>query len=892
MRTTFEAVDNLSSRRAVKGDSAGAIPAGIPRPLEFVLAAGLLLVALPVLAFAAIAIAATSRGSILFRQERVGRGGRRFVLFKLRTMRAAETGLAITAKDDPRITPLGRLLRRLKIDELPQLWNVLLGDMALVGPRPEVPGYVDLESPVWKRVLSVRPGVTDPAALRLLDEEEVLTKAKGDRDLYYRVQLLPLKLREYVSYLDRRSWKSDLAILFRTALDLPLLSWPLDRQRQMPGSPGTSPGADADGRRRKLHVPLRVIQYCCDVSALIAAFVAAYLLRFDFQVPRDEFVDGLHQLPVVVLIQLAVLAAAGAHRFIWRYVGLREARAILFASLGSALSILALRLTLPDSLATWRVPVSVSVIDGMLAFLGILGLRLVRRGLFEYREKRSRSSQAVGVPKSRALLVGAGRAGVLAAREISGQDDMRLQVEGFVDDDPEKQGARITGFRVLGTTHDLPRLVRELKIDQVVITIARITRPEILRIIDICRHIPVKLRVVPGLYDILQGKVETTRIRIVQVEHLLAREPVQLDEDQISRFLAGKTVMVTGAGGSIGSELSRQVARFKPGRLLLVERAESALFEIDQDVNRVFPGTPVVPIVADIGEEHRVRAIFAEHRPHVVLHAAAHKHVPMMELHPDEAIRNNLLATRLLGETAAQFGVEAFVLISSDKAVRPTSVMGASKRVAEIVVQDLALRYPGRFLAVRFGNVIGSAGSVVPIFREQIRRGGPVTVTHPEMKRYFMTVREATQLVLQAGAMGDGGEIFVLDMGEPIRILDLAVAMITLTGLKPYEEMDIVFTGPRPGEKLFEELELSGEEIAKTRHPKIFIGKLNGYPPERVQWALSRLGKLARVGDDEGIRRFLNSFLPEARLAVRSPVELREFPQPVLPKLERVTPNL
>jgi FlaA1/EpsC-like NDP-sugar epimerase len=795
---------------------------------------------------------------------------------------------------------VGRVLRRAKLDELPQLWNVLRGDMSLVGPRPEVPKYVDLENPLWRKVLAVRPGVTDPSTLRLFDEEVVLARVKGDRDTFYREQLLPLKLRECLSYLEGRTWKSDFKTLLQTSLDLPVLSWPASSGVWDPSTPDADTGdVSARGavasaaRRRRTGARLagRPMQFVLDGSVLVAAFMGAYLLRFDFTVPPDELVNALHQLPVVVLVQFAVLAAMGVYRFIWRYVGFREARTILLASVSSVLPVLALRLGLPDALAQWRAPISVIVIDGMLAFLGVLGLRLARRALFEYRQKRSRSSGAVGATRSRALLVGAGAAGVLAAREILARDDMGLEVQGFVDDDPEKTGAQIQGFRVLGTTADLPRLVRDLRIDQVVITIARITRPRILHIIDICRKMPVKLRIVPGLYEILQGKVQTTRIRIVQVEELLAREPVHLDEKEIGLFLAGKTVMVTGAGGSIGSELSRQVARFRPSRLLLVERAESALFEIEQDILRIFPGVPVVPILADIGEVQLVRAIFAEHHPQVVLHAAAHKHVPMMESHPEEAIKNNLLATRLLGETAGQFGAEAFVLISTDKAVRPTSVMGASKRMAEVMVQDLAFRYSGRFLAVRFGNVIGSAGSVVPIFREQIRRGGPVTVTHPDMRRYFMTVREAATLVLQAGAMGDGGEIFVLDMGEPIRVLDLAIAMITLTGLKPFDDMDIVFTGLRPGEKLFEELELSGEDIAKTRHPKIFIGRLARYAPERVQWALSRLAKLARDGEGEAIRRFLNAFLPEAQLGVRSEA-IERPPQLELPVSRRATPDV
>jgi len=442
-------------------------------------------------------------------------------------------------------------------------------------------------------------------------------------------------------------------------------------------------------------------------------------------------------------------------------------------------------------------------------------------------------------------------------------------VKGFVDDDPEKQGAVIHGIRILGTTEELPRLVRDHGIQQVVITIAQISRPQILHLIGLCRKIQVDVRIIPGLYEVLQGKVQVTRIRSVQIEDLLGREPVYLDEAELGQFLAAKRVMVTGAGGSIGSELARQIARFQPSKILLVERAEFALFDIDGELRRSRPEVQVVPLVADVCDESRMRSIFAEHAPQVIVHAAAHKHVPMMESNPGEAIKNNILATRLLGELAGEHGVEAFVLISTDKAVRPTSIMGATKRIAELAVQDLGGRYATRYVAVRFGNVIGSAGSVVPIFREQIRRGGPVTVTHPEMRRYFMTIPEAAQLVLQAGAMGQGGEIFILDMGPPVRILDLAEEMITLTGLRPYVDMEISFTGLRPGEKLFEELELTGEHISKTRHPKILIGRLNAYPPEEVERALRYLEELAREGDGTAVRKFLNSLLPEANLGVR-----------------------
>jgi FlaA1/EpsC-like NDP-sugar epimerase len=445
---------------------------------------------------------------------------------------------------------------------------------------------------------------------------------------------------------------------------------------------------------------------------------------------------------------------------------------------------------------------------------------------------------------------------------------MDLEVKGFIDDDRAKVGSVLQGVEVLGTAEDIPRLVSELNIDHVVISFAEASRQHFRRILDICEQARIRVRTVPGLYELLQGNVKVSRIRDLEIEDLLGREPVQLDEESMRRFLAGKTVMITGAGGSIGSELVRQVARFEPARLLLVERAEFALFGIEQELHNAGLSVEALSLVADVGDETRMHTIFQSYRPQVILHAAAHKHVPMMELNPSEAIRNNVLATRSLGELASEFGVEAFVLISTDKAVCPTSVMGASKRVAELVIQDLNRSSATRFLAVRFGNVIGSTGSVIPTFREQIRRGGPVTVTHPEMVRYFMTIPEAAQLVLQAGALGEGGEIFTLDMGEPVRILDLAKDTITLSGLRPFEDISIVFTGIRPGEKLFEELQTTKEKMLRTRHPKIFIGRLAAYPEEKMRRALARLSILADNGWERELRKALNDLLPEAQLQV------------------------
>jgi len=618
---------------------------------------------------------------------------------------------------------------------------------------------------------------------------------------------------------------------------------------------------------------LRQVQFALDFGILAAAFILAYAIRFDFDWTRVRESGCWSQLPLAVLVQFLALTLAGVYRFIWRYVGIREGKAFLRAALGSAGVLAAIRYSVPEPLAVYRVPLSVIVAGTMFAFGGVLAVRLFRRVAYERQRMQEDRAGEPSRVRECVLLVGAGQAGVLAAREILGRGDMSLDVKGFVDDDHRKIGLEVQGIRVLGTTHDLPRLVEKLRITQVVITIARIRRSEILRLLEVCRAIPVKVRIIPGLYEVLQGKVKVTRIRDVQIEDLLGRDRVQLDEDMIGKFLFDRVVMVTGAGGSIGSELVRQIARYRPTCLLLVERAEFGLFSIEREAARLFPEVRVVPLIADVGDEQRMRGIFAQYRPQVVIHAAAHKHVPMMESNPAEAIKNNVRGTRIVGELSGESGVEAFVLVSTDKAVRPSSVMGASKRVAELVIQDLARRYPTRFLAVRFGNVMGSVGSVIPIFREQIRRGGPVTVTHAEMKRYFMTIPEATQLVLQAGAMGAGGEIFVLDMGEPVRILDIAEQMIALSGLTPHEDMDIVFTGLRPGEKLFEELEMTDEKMEKTRHPRIFIGRLAAYPREEVARAISELERFARDGRGDAIRARLSLLLPEARLAPHAPEE-------------------
>jgi FlaA1/EpsC-like NDP-sugar epimerase len=611
----------------------------------------------------------------------------------------------------------------------------------------------------------------------------------------------------------------------------------------------------------------RRLQYPLDLLTLASALSLAYLIRFDFDLPEKDVRQLFAQLPCVAAIQFAALWGAGVHRFIWRYVGLAEARKFLCAAIWSALPLVLIRVALPGHVPYARVPYSVIVIDTCLAFGGCLALRVLHRCRHERR--RRKQAGVSDAERKPILLIGAGRAGVLTAAEIRARGDVDFDIKGFVDDDPGKHGSVIQGVRVVGGTEDLPRLVRELKIDHVVISIAQGTRQEFRRILDVCERVPVRVRVIPGLYELLEGAVKVSRIRDVQVEDLISREPARLDEESLREFLSGRVIMITGAGGTVGAELTRQVARYQPDRVLLVERSEFALFNIEREMRGLWPRLTFVPLIADVADEVRMSAVFASHRPQVVLHASAHKHVPMMESNVPEAVKNNVLATAVVGRLAGEYKAEAFVLVSTDKAVRPTSVMGASKRVAELVIQDLQRHHRTRYVAVRFGNVIGSAGSIISLFREQILKGGPVPVTHPEMARHFMAVPEAAQLILQAGAIGRDGDIHVLDMGEPVRILDLAKETIRLSGLKPFEDINIVFTGIRPGEKLLEESHETGERLTRTSHPKIFSAEAVGGSPKRVLHSLSQLSVLATDGDERAIRRFLGELLPEARLEVK-----------------------
>jgi len=490
-----------------------------------------------------------------------------------------------------------------------------------------------------------------------------------------------------------------------------------------------------------------------------------------------------------------------------------------------------------------------------LALVG--GSRLIWRLYCERKGALNRGQERI-------LIVGAGDAGEVISREIIRRPDLGKLV-GFVDDDKEKIGKRIHNRKVFGSVEDINDILEKEQINTVIIAIPTASGKEIKRIVDNIRNKEMKIKTLPGLYELVDGKVSVSRIRNIRIEDLLGREPVDLNLEEISGYLEGKRVMVTGGGGSIGGELARQICRFGPKSLVLLDHSENGLFHINLELKGKWTGVEIELVVADIRDREKMERIFGKYRPEVVFHAAAHKHVPMMEYHPDEAVMNNIIGTKNVAELAERYGAERVVMISTDKAINPTSVMGASKRVAEMVVKDLGSKSNTKFVAVRFGNVLESNGSVVPMFKQQIAEGGPVTVTDREVKRYFMTLPEASQLVIQAGALGRGGEVFVLDMGEPIKVLDLAEELIRLSGFEVSEDIEIKIVGLRPGEKLFEEL-LTEEErsgvLGDSGHEKIFIAKVEEVDGEKLGKDVRELEVLAREIDSEGIVRKLQEMVP------------------------------
>ncbi|MFN8186603.1 MAG: nucleoside-diphosphate sugar epimerase/dehydratase [Gaiellales bacterium] len=616
--------------------------------------------------------------------------------------------------------------------------------------------------------------------------------------------------------------------------------------------------------RRFSHLRLsnrhQLVQIAVDAGLVAAAWFLAFWFRFEDGLPLgyDRLFDST--IWIVVPIKVAVFVLFGLYSHWWRYVSLRDMWAVLQGAIIATI-VAELAVYLIHPVPGFRVPRSVFALDLLFTIGFIAGARLLTRTVLERPGPRGLVARGKEI-----LIVGAGDAGQLIVREML-RSPLAYTPVGLIDDDPRKRHLRLHGIRVLGSTEELPAILEDVKPDEVAVAIPSAAGEVRLRVVTACRDARIPVKTLPSVNELISGDLHLARqLREVQVEDILGREAIRLDLERISSSIAGKTVLVTGAGGSIGSELCRQIAAVGAGRLVLVEHSENALFEIERELLHERGFTAAVPVLADAKNATKLRQVFERYQPAVVFHAAAYKHVPLVEANPIEAVRNNVFATQAVARVSAEHEVETFVLVSTDKAVNPKNVLGQTKLLCEWLVHNAGLRGAGTtFLAVRFGNVLASSGSVIPLFRRQIARGGPVTVTHPEMTRYFMTIPEAAQLIVQAGAIGESGDVFVLDMGEPVKIVDLATNMIRLSGREPGRDIAIEFIGARPGEKLHEELWADGEQAEPTVHPKIFRAGAQNVDPVWLEAQLVELGQLVESGDTLGLVGRLGGIVREPR---------------------------
>lgn len=581
-----------------------------------------------------------------------------------------------------------------------------------------------------------------------------------------------------------------------------------------------------------------------DAMIITIAGPMAIYMRYNwlFEPRAIEFIENIFRyLPWNLLISIGIFMLCRLYQGIWKYASASDLVNILVACLGSAVTQF-----IGMKLLGLEFPRSYPFLYFVILAGGISIFRFMYRILGYFQSQREGKLTA---GKKNTMIVGAGEAGYTLLKELQNSRFVGQHVCCIVDDDPGKRGKYLRGVLVAGSRYDICRLAEEYKIDEIMIAIPSATHGVVQEILDICSQTSCKLKVLPGLYQLVNGEVSVSKLRNVEIEDLLGREPVDTQIDSIMDYVSGKTVLVTGGGGSIGSELCRQIARHAPKQLVIFDIYENNAYDIQQELKRDYPELKLAVLIGSVRNTHRINNVFETYRPEIVYHAAAHKHVPLMEDSPNEAIKNNVMGTYKTAQAADRYGVSRFVLISTDKAVNPTNIMGASKRLCEMIVQMMNHQSKTEFVAVRFGNVLGSNGSVIPLFKKQIEEGGPVTVTHPDIIRYFMTIPEAVSLVLQAGAQAKGGEIFVLDMGKPVKILDLALNLIRLSGYKPYEDIDIQFTGLRPGEKLYEELLMSEEGLQSTENELIHIGKPIEFDEEEFRQQLEELDELSRMDD-------------------------------------------
>lgn len=804
------------------------------RFLDILLSLAAMILLAPLFVLIALLIRLDSEGAVFFRQERVGRKEKIFRIWKFRTMveNAEAMGARITGKNDPRVTQVGQVLRKMKLDELPQLLNVLSGDMSFVGPRPEVAvmmsGYTHVEK---EEILADRPGILGSSQLVLRDEEEMLPE-KGDVEAYYREHILPGKIKTDLAYVRSRDPFKDLKILARA---VPVL---------LSGS--VKWGYIFESKRR-------VFFLLFDLFLSGVTYMAAFHLRFENQIPADQMAIMTALLPVVILLRAPCYVSFGLYQTLWQYLGIEELIAIVKAvTVGTLLIPVAGFLLQLD-----HQPRSTLVMDWLLLILA-LGLS---RMIFKITAERLRKPK-IGIGRKNALIIGASDAGELLIREFIKRPELGYRPVGFLDEDPIKAGIRIHGIKVVGGFSHLAQVVRVKKVEVVIIALPEASGETIQNIIHESRRLGLVCRIMPRMANTLSPQIIPLQLREVDIADLLGRSLVRADTHRLQQYLSGKRVLITGAGGSIGSELARMVYQHHPREIVLVENSESNLYDIETQLRDPASGTRVFAYLRDVKEQAQLRKIFETHRPEIVYHASAYKHVPLLEEHYAEGIINNIQGTKNAADLSSEFGAERFVLISTDKAIHPTSVMGASKRICELYTQSLR-GSKTKYMAVRFGNVFNSRGSVVPLFKRQIEQGGPVTVTDPNVTRYFMDLSEAVFLILEASMLGDDSQIFVLDMGRPVKIVDLARNLMQLMGVTP-EQIPIQFTGLRPGEKMEEEIEMKSEVLLPTAHEKIKIWKSETAVLAGAAMKIEELLALAKSGAArEDVQKKITEIVPD-----------------------------
>ncbi|PAB59415.1 nucleoside-diphosphate sugar epimerase [Anaeromicrobium sediminis] len=590
-----------------------------------------------------------------------------------------------------------------------------------------------------------------------------------------------------------------------------------------------------------------------DIICINLSIVIALALRFDFIIPSIYIQNYLNHIILTNIIVILCYYKMGLYCSIWRYASIEELGRVIISALIGTMSLFFVFGYYHTNMMT-----GFYIIFYLVNVLSIGGIR------FTYRIGRRIKSKLYpkGLKRNNVLVIGAGKAGSIMIKEIKNNPDISKRAVAIIDDDKSKHNRKIHGVPVVGGRESIKETIRKMHIDEIVIAIPSASKQVIKEIFDICSSTKCKLKTLPGIYELINGEVNVQKIRDVRIEDLLGREQIEVDLKEICEYIEDEVILVTGGGGSIGSELCRQISKFKPKKLLILDIYENNAYDIQNELIRNNKDLDLEVIIASVRDRKRLENIFDEYRPKVVFHAAAHKHVPLMEHNPTEAIKNNVFGTRNVAELSDEYGVKRFVLISTDKAVNPTNIMGATKRLAEMIIQTLDKESDTEFVAVRFGNVLGSNGSVIPLFKRQIAEGGPITVTHKDVIRYFMTIPEAVQLVIQAGSMAKGGEIFVLDMGEPVKIVDLAENLIRLSGFEPYREVDISFTGLRPGEKLYEELLMEEEGLQATKHKKIFIGQPLNINRSYLDRELSVLSRILTMETTELVRPIMKKVVP------------------------------